>query len=144
MQLLAAAGTQQAVRHCTSCRALSESSSGHLLHQALSNLSCRLPLGVTASQYQSQSVSNSVSGVISTFTGYGLNNPTVISYVPCTASACVGTSNQTNDWIFTMTFAYATGVSFSGLVADWLSANTFASLQVTQAHPWQCERARLD
>ena len=109
---------------------------------------CRAPSTVKATQATTgKTVANAISGVISTFGSYGLNNPTVVSFVNCTACAApVSTAQAGSDsvqatsvatvpaqlsyYTLTMTFAYNPGFKFAGLSGLFYAAFNATLFQV--------------
>ena len=73
-------------------------------------------------------MANAISGVISSFGSYGLNNPTVVAFTNCTL--CTPTSANLSDYTMTMTFAYSTGFTFKGLSQLFYAAFNASAFQV--------------
>ena len=110
--------------------------------------SCRAPSTVKATQATTgKTVANAISGVISGFGGYGLNNPTVVSFVNCTACAAPASTAQAGSggvqatsvatvtpqlsyYTLTMTFAYNPGFTFAGLSGLFYAAFKASLYQV--------------
>ena len=78
-------------------------------------------------------VANAISGVISSFGGYGLNNPTVVAFTDCTS--CTPASANLLDYTLSMTFAYSPGLSFAGLSKLFYAAFNASAFQVCTADP---------
>ena len=78
-------------------------------------------------------MANAISGVISSFGGYGLNNPTVVAFTNCTL--CTPTSANLSDYTLIMTFAYSPGLSFAGLSKLFYTAFNASTFQVCNAAP---------
>ena len=78
-------------------------------------------------------MANAISGVISSFGGYGLNNPTVVAFTGCTL--CTPASANPKPYTLTMTFAYSPGLSFAGLSRLFYAAFNASAFQVCAADP---------
>ena len=78
-------------------------------------------------------MANAISGVISSFGGYGLNNPTVVAFTNCTL--CTPASANLSDYTLAMTFAYSPGLSFTGLSKLFYAAFNASAFQVCEAAP---------
>ena len=66
--------------------------------------------------------------MLTSFGGYGLNNPTIVAFGACPSCTPVGTNKA--DYSLAMTFAYNPGFTFSGLSKLFYAAFNASAFQV--------------
>ena len=114
---------------CTAVLPIGCQSQLHLAHPDACAWCCSALNTTKATQATTgTTVANAISGVISSFGGYGLNNPTIVSFANCTV--CTPSAANLSDYSLTMSFAYSPGFTFTGLSNLFYAAFNASLFQV--------------